>query len=47
MVWSWSLVVRENFQEREPGFYKKNYQKKLMGSDSKTNKLFVVPIGNS
>ena len=41
------MVREENFRTREPYFYEKLYQTKFRGGDTKTFKIFGVPIGNA
>ena len=39
--------LEEIFRTREPDFYEKIHQKYIRGHDTKTYKLFVVPIDNA
>ena len=39
--------LEENLSIREPHFYLKMYQTKFRGNDTKTYKIFGVPIGNA
>ena len=39
--------LKENFMTCEPDFYRKIYQIKLRGDDTKTYQIFGVPIGNA
>ena len=39
--------LEENFRTHEPDFYKKRYQTKFRGDDTKAYQIFGVPIGNT
>ena len=40
-------MVRKKSRTHEPGFYRKLYQTKVRGGDTKTYQIFGVPIGNA